>query len=445
MSEGSQRGTPYAPHDPSEVEAMLDAVGAGSVEDLFDVPEAVRFSDDFGIEPRGEREVRERLRTTLGHNDDLVEFLGRGHYDHYVPSIVDHLADRSEFLTSYTQYQPEVAQGFLQALFEYQSILVELTGLPVANCSLYDAATAIGEAALMAARVEEGSRVLVPDLLREERREVLENYVAGPDLTVESYGSDDGNADVDDLADALAEAGDDAVMVYVESPNDRGAIEEEAAAVADLAHDHGALACLGSDPVALALLAEPAGLGVDVVVGDAASLGLHTSFGMGLGLFATREEYLRQVPGRLVGASEDATGRRAYTLTLQTREQHIRRERATSNICTNQAWLALRTAIHAAWLGPDGLVDLAERCVELPRDLAARLDEVGGVRAPVHDRHHFREFVAHTDQPARAVAADLQAEGVAVHAVGEHELQICVTDTNADRVDDLVEAVEVAA
>jgi len=421
---------------------MLAAVGVDDVEDLFDVPAAVRFDDEFDIEAHGEREVRQELAGLLAHNADLVEFLGRGHYDHYVPSIVDHLADRSEFLTSYTQYQPEVAQGFLQALFEYQSIVVELTGLPIANCSLYDAATALGEAALMAARVADGSRVLVPDLLREERRSVLENYVAGPGLSVEAYGSDDGNADLDALADGLD---DETVMVYVESPNARGAIEESVAGVADLAHDHGALACVGSDPVALSLLSDPASLGADVVVGDATTLGLRTSYGMGLGLFAAREEHLRQVPGRLVGASEDATGRRAYTLTLQTREQHIRRERATSNICTNQAWVALRAAMHAAWLGPDGLVDLAERCVELPRDLAARLTEVPGVIAPHHDRHHFREFVAHTDQPAPAVAADLADAGFAVDAVGEHELQVCVTETNADHADDLVEAMEVAA
>ena len=442
MPSDASRGTPYAPHTEAEVEAMLEAVGADDVEALFDVPDAVRFSDEFGIPARGEREVRERLRKTLGHNDDLLEFLGRGHYDHYVPSLVDHLADRSEFLTSYTQYQPEVAQGFLQALFEYQSMLVELTGLDVANSSLYDAATALGEAALMAARIRDGGRVLVPDLLRAERRSVLENYVAGAGLEVESYPSEDGNADPDGLVDVVA---DDVVAVYVETPNARGAIEEDVAGVVDLAHDNDALACLGSDPVALSLLPEPASLGVDVVVGDASTLGLGGSYGMGLGLFATDDAFLRQVPGRLVGASEDATGRRAFTLTLQAREQHIRRERATSNICSNQAWVALRAAMHAAWLGPAGLVDLAERCVELPRDLAARLDPIGGVIAPLHDRHHFREFVVHTDQPASAVAEDLAVVGFALDSVGEHELQVCVTETNAEHVGALVTAMEDAA
>ncbi|PSP24455.1 glycine dehydrogenase, partial [Halobacteriales archaeon QH_10_65_19] len=206
-----------------------------------------------------------------------------------------------------------------------------------------------------------------------------------------------------------------------------------------------ALFCLGSDPVALSIIEEPASAGADVVIGDAASLGLPAAYGMGLGMFATRESFLRQVPGRLVGAGEDDSGRRAYTLTLQTREQHIRRERATSNICTNQAWVALRAAIHAASLGPGGLIDLASDCVSQAEELAAAVDEVSGVAAPVHDRHHFREFVAHTDQPAPAIAADLRDAGYAVHAVDDHLLGLCVTETNADATEDLVDTLEVVA
>ncbi|RBI64092.1 aminomethyl-transferring glycine dehydrogenase subunit GcvPA [halophilic archaeon] len=433
----SSAGSPYAPHTATETAAMLDAVGADSVEELFDIPRSVQFDGEFGIERRTEAQARRELRTMLGKNRDLTEFLGRGHYDHYVPSLVDHLSLRSEFLTSYTQYQPEVTQGFLQALFEYQSMLVELTGLEIVNASMYDHATALAEAALLAARVREtsGDRVLVPDYLLDDRRSVLQNYAAGPGLEVETYGTDDGNVDADALAAALDE---DCVMVYAENPTTRGTIEEHLDAVGDLAHDHDALFCLGSDPVALSLLQEPAAVGADVVVGDAATLGLPTSYGMGLGLFATREAFVRQVPGRLVGAGEDDDGNRAYTLTLQTREQHIRRERATSNICTNQAWVALRAAIHAAYLGPSGLLDLAEDCVTLARDLAERVDDVTGVQAPVHDRHHFREFVAHTDQPAAPIVEDLESKGFAVHDVGEHEIQVCVTDTNEHAVDEFV-------
>ncbi|WP_135534648.1 aminomethyl-transferring glycine dehydrogenase subunit GcvPA [Halostella pelagica] len=432
-------GSPFAPHTPDETEAMLDAIGADDVDELFDIPEAVRFDGEFGIEQRSERAVKRELRETFGDNDDLTEFLGRGHYDHYVPSLVDHLSLRSEFLTSYTQYQPEVTQGFLQVLFEYQSLLVELTGLEIANCSMYDAATALGEAATLASRVRatDGHRVLVPELLRDERREVLENYVAGTQMVVETVPSDDGNIDVEALADLVD---GDTVMVYAENPSVRGTVEEGLADIADIAHDNDALFVLGSDIVALSLLQKPSEVGADVVIGDASVLGLPTSYGMGLGLFATRDSFVRQVPGRLVGASEDEAGNRTYTLTLQTREQHIRKERATSNICTNQAWVALRTAIHAADLGPSGLVDLAETCVTEAQDLAERVDDISGVGAPVHDRHHFREFVARTDQPAPAIASDLETEGFAVHALSDHELQICVTDANARKADDLVAA-----
>jgi len=440
---GVTDGSPFAPHTAAETSAMLDAIGASDVESLFDIPETVRYDGEFGIEAHDEQGVRDSVAETLGNNDDLIEFLGRGHYAHYVPSLVDHLADRSEFLTSYTQYQPEVTQGFLQVLFEYQSMLVELTGLAIANASMYDHATALGEAALLAGRVgATGERVLVPDLIRAERRRVLENYVQGIGVEVATYPTTDGNVDVEGLK---AMANDGVELIYAESPNTRGVIEEHLDAVADIAHEHDALSCLGTDPVALALLERPADVGIDIVIGDAAALGLDTAYGMGLGMFACHEEYLRQVPGRLVGASEDSRGNRAYTLTLQTREQHIRRERATSNICTNQAWVALRTAMHIASLGAEGLLGLAEQCVDLPRTLAERLNGITGLQAPVHDRHHFREFVAHTDQPARAIADDLAAEGFAVHAVDEHELQLCVTDHNAHMMGDLVAELEVLA
>ncbi|MDS0259392.1 aminomethyl-transferring glycine dehydrogenase subunit GcvPA [Haloarcula sp. S1CR25-12] len=436
----TDESSPYAPHTPAETEAMLDAVGVDDVEALFDVPDSVAFDGDFGIPAHGEREARREAAKLLGRNDELTEFLGRGHYTHYVPSVVEDLSSRSEFLTSYTQYQPEIAQGFLQALFEYQSMLVELTGLDVANCSMYDEATALGEAATLSQRVRSvsGETILVPEHLRAGKRAVLENYADGPGLDIESYPMADGQADIEALAETVDT---DVAMVYAETPTVRGVVEERLADIGDLAEDNDALFCLGSDPVALSLLERPADVGADVVVGDAASLGTGTAYGFGLGMFATREEYLRQVPGRLVGASEDADGRRAYTLTLQTREQHIRKERATSNICTNQAWVALRAAMHAAWLGPDGLVDLAEDCVTRPRDLAARLDEVVGVQAPVHDGHHFREFVAHTDQPARAVVDDLAADGYGVHAIGEHLIQVAATEATAEAEEGFVGAV----
>ncbi|MEF8779893.1 MAG: aminomethyl-transferring glycine dehydrogenase subunit GcvPA [Haloferacaceae archaeon] len=432
-------GTPFAPHTPSDVEAMLEAVGAADESELFDIPEEVAFDGKLDIEAREESAVVTEVGRLFERNDDLTEFLGRGHYSHYVPSVVDHLSLRTEFLTSYTQYQPEITQGFLQALFEYQSILVELTGLEVANCSMYDAATALGEAATLASRLRaiSGDAVLVPEHLRDGKRSVLENYCDGAGLSVEAYPMRDGAADVDALSDRV---GDDVAAVYAENPTVRGVIQEELDAVGDLADAHDALFVYGTDPVAMALLEEPAALGADVVVGEADALGMPTSYGMGLGLFATREDYLRQVPGRLVGAGEDANGDRAYTLTLQTREQHIRKERATSNICTNQAWVALRAAMHAALLGPTGLLDLATDAVENAETLAGRIDDVPGFEAPVHDRHHFREFAVRSDRPATDVVEDLESAGFAIHAVDEHLLQVCVTETNEAAVDDLVAA-----
>lgn len=431
--------SPYTPHSREDVEQMLGEVGVASVEELFDVPQELRYEGGFDVEAKSEKETVEHVSKLLEENDDVVEFVGGGHYSHYVPSVVDHLADRSEFLTSYTQYQPEVSQGFLQALFEYQSLLVELTGLEVANASVYDAASALGEAALMAARVESGSRVLVPDDLYRGRRSVLENYVEGAGLNVEGYPTERGNADVDALEELVD---DDVVFVYLESPNRCGAVEERASEVGGLSDDVDAVFCVGSDPVALALLEPPAAVGADVVVGDASVLGVSAAYGMGCGFYVTREEYVRQVPGHLVGAAPDADGRRAYTLTLQTREQHIRRERATSNICTNQAWMALRAAIHASLLGPEGLVDLAERCVELPHDVASRFDEVDGVTAPAFDRYYFREFVAEVDGDAEKVAGDLLERGYVVGVDSGSRLRVCVTEVNEDEVDGLVDALE---
>jgi glycine dehydrogenase subunit 1 len=437
---------PYVTHSGAERAAMLEAVGVADPDELFDIPDAVRFDDDYGIEGRSEREARAAVEGLLDESADLTEFLGGGHYDHYVPSVVDRCSTRAEFLTSYTQYQPEITQGFLQALFEFQSLVVELTGLGVANCSMYDRATALGEAALLADRVRasSGETVLVPDDLPDRVRSVLDNYTDGPGIAVDTYPTADGTIDVDALADRID---DEVSLLYAATPNARGILEPDLDAVGDLAADHDALFCVGSDAVALSVLEPPASYGADVVVGDAGVLGLPTTYGMGLGLFACREDFLRQVPGRLVGAGEDAAGNRAYTLTLQTREQHIRRERATSNICTNQAWLALRAAIHAAWLGPSGLVDLAEECVTGIAETCERIDALDGFTAPVYDGHHFREALVDTEVPAADVVDACRDAGVALRTVedgGRERLAVCVTDTNREHVPELIDALAAA-
>ncbi|RYJ08387.1 aminomethyl-transferring glycine dehydrogenase subunit GcvPA [Halogeometricum borinquense] len=434
------RGSPFTPHDQDDVDLMLDAIGADDIEDLFDIPDAVRFDGAFGIEGASEQAVTQRLQRTLGRNSDSTEFLGRGHYSHYIPSVVDHLSLRSEFITSYTQYQPEVSQGFLQVLFEFQSLVTELTGMDVANCSMYDAATALGEAATLADRVREasGSVILVPDYLRAERRAVLDNYTDGSDLSVREFPTEDGMVHPETLRQSLDE---DVLLVYLENPTPEGIIEEHLIEVGSIVDEVESLLCIGSDLVALSLLQNPGTVGADIVVGNAGILGLPAAYGMGIGIFACRDDFLRQIPGRLVGASRDSAGDRTYTLTLQTREQHIRRERATSNICSNQAWVALRTAIHAMYLGPDGLTALADRCTRLPAQVASELDQIEGVSAPATQAYHFREFKAEVEKDASEVVSELASEGFVVHELNEQTIQICVTETNEHRIDDFVEAV----
>ena len=443
VSHHTNFGTPYAPHDEEDKKAMLDAIGVADVEELYSLPSELQYDGSFGIEPRSEQRTIQEVSSLLQHNEDVIEFLGRGHYTHYVPSLVDHLSDRSEFLTSYTQYQPEVSQGFLQALFEYQSVFSELTGLPVVNCSLNDPATALGEAARMAARVRaaDGDTILIPETLPDRQHEVLHTYVDATGISVQSYAYDDG---VTDPAAIEEHVDEDILMIYTPSPTILGTIEPSLEQIGNLASNNDALFCVGSDPVALSILESPASVGADIAIGNAGVLGMQTSYGFDVGFFATRDDFIRQLPGRLVGATTDADNNRAYTMVLQTRLQHIRRERATSNICTNAAWAALRSVMHAAMLGPQGLVNLASTCIEAPKQLADELDAIQGIDAPVHDQHHFREFVCRTEKSAAHIADQLLDEGCAVHVIDDHQIQICVTDMNREHSDKLVSAVKQA-
>ena len=439
MVESTNDGSPYAANDAENVEEMLAEIGVQDIEELFDIPESVRFDGEFGIDGGTEQTVKREVKEIASKNSDLSEFLGRGYYSHYVPSLVDHLSLRSEFITSYTQYQPEISQGFLQVLFEYQSIVSELTGMDVANCSMYDAATSLGEAATLADRVRDasGSEVLIPDYVRDGHVQVLENYTQGADIEIKRLQSTNGMIDPSTVEQAL---NDETLLVYVENPTVEGVIEEHLIELGEMLAEKETLFCVGSDLVALSLLQSPGEVGADIVVGNGGVLGLPNSYGMSMGIFACSEDFLRQIPGRLVGSSEDADGNRAYTLTLQTREQHIRRERATSNICSNQAWVALRSAIHATCLGPDGLVSLANQCTDLPAKLAEQIDSIEGVSAPVHDAYHFRDFKAEVDTDASEVAAALSERGFAVHELDTDTIQISVTEQNKHMIDEFVTA-----
>ncbi len=403
----------YVPHSAADVAAMLATVGARTVEDLFaEVPEAVRLRRPLDL-PAGVTEVEllAELRVLAARTtpaSELVSFLGAGVYDHHIPAIVDAIVGRSEFQTAYTPYQPERSQGALQSIFEFQTAICELTGMEVANASMYEAGTALAEASFLAGAQTRRGRVLVSDGVHPEYREVLltESAAYGPRPVAVRLAP---GARTD--GEALRAAVDaDTAAVVVQQPNFFGALEDVGEA-ARLAHEAGALLVVVADPVALGMLEAPGALGADVVVGEAQALGNAMSYGgPGLGFMAVSAKLMRRLPGRLVGETRDLDGRRGFVLTLQTREQHIRREKATSNICSNHALNALAALVHLAWLGKNGLPELAETCLRRAAYLRDRLLALPGVTAftegPV-----FREFALRLPLPAKDLVDALVPRG----------------------------------
>jgi glycine dehydrogenase subunit 1 len=378
---------------------MLAAIGAKSVDELFsDVPEAIRLNEALRLPPALDeaglwRKLRE-LAAKDANFQDHIYFLGAGCYDHFIPMTVDAVLSRSEFYTAYTQYQPEVAQGYLQALWEYQGMISELTGLPVSNASLYDGATALAEAAMMAAAEKKRNTVLVPDTLHPHYRELLATYAIDRGIELRSLGYLDGVTDLA-KAEAALSAGDVAALI-IPSPNFFGAVEDVAAA-AELAHKAGALAIVVADPVSLALLEAPGKQGADIVVGEGQPLGIAASFGgPGLGFFATTEKLMRKMPGRIVGETHDTAGRRGFVLTLQAREQHIRREKATSNICSNQALCALAAAVYLSSVGKEGFRKVAELSLQKAHYALERITALPGY-SRVFAAPFFKEFVVRAE------------------------------------------------
>jgi glycine dehydrogenase subunit 1 len=395
-----------------EEDEMLRALGLSSVDQLFaDIPAGVRV-DGLPL-PNGlsESEVVDRVTDILAKNRvgrDLPTFLGAGLYDHFVPASVRAIASRSEFATSYTPYQPEMSQGILQALFEYQSMICELTGMDGANTSMYDGSTALGEAALMAARMTGKREIVVPRAMHWERRQVLENYGRGPGLRYKEVPFDRDTGRIDS---ALLEAavGPDTAAVYVESPNFLGVFER----LDEIRDSVSSLLIVGVNPLSLAVARPPGDFGTDIVIGEGQALGNAVAFGGPLlGIFACREEHIRRMPGRVIGMTRDAEGRRAFCMTMQSREQHIRREKAMSNICTNETLLAVASAAYMSVLGANGLRRVATENIERARTLAARIAKVGGFHAPVFSGPHFNEFVVRTEVPYEHVHRSLLARGV---------------------------------
>jgi glycine dehydrogenase subunit 1 len=445
----------YVPHTDQDRAEMLAVIGVERVEDLFhDVPTACRFPGLELPEPLSEMELMAELQAMSEENldvDHYPSFLGAGVYNHYVPSLVDQVISRSEFYTAYTPYQPEISQGTLQSIFEYQSMVCALTGMEVANASHYDGATATAEAVIMALNVARGKRkkVILSPGVHPEYRAVVRTYLQGMDLEIVG---DDGGLDTK-LEDLAALLDKDTACLVVQNPNFFGQIEELEALAQDV-HAVKALLIVAADPISLGLLKPPGAYNADIVVGDGQGLGNGLNYGGPyLGYFACRQKDVRKMAGRLVGQTVDADGKRGFVLTLSTREQHIRRERATSNICTNQALNALATAVHLAALGPRGLGTLARLCYHKAHYAAGRIGELEGYQV-VAAKPFFQEFVVRCPMPAQKLNDYLLAEWgiVGGYDLGrdyqglEDHMLLCVTEViSRDEIDALVEALAEAA
>ena len=439
----------FLPHTPADVAEMLARIGVADVAELFaPVPEDVKLERGLDVpsalsEPELAAHMAE-LAARSTHGRGLICFAGGGAYDHHVPAAVGALAGRAEFATSYTPYQPELSQGVLQAVYEFQSLICEIYGMDVSNASLYDGANSLVEAVNLAVRSTRRERVLVSSGVHPHYRAVLKTYTSGLGLDIQELPVGE-----DGRCDAGAVEADGAAAVVVASPNFFGLIED-VAALADRAHDAGALLVCVSDPTSLGVLRSPGELGADVAVGEGQSLGNLLSYGgPDVGLFATKLDLVRQVPGRIAGETLDADGRRAYVLTLQAREQHIRRAKATSNVCTNQTLMAIAAAVHLSWLGPQGLARLGEICVRRTAATAQRLAGIAGCRIRF-ERPHFKEIVLETPIPGRELVRSLARRGVlAGPALGtwypelDNCLLLAVTERRtASDIDTLVEAIE---
>jgi len=434
---------------------MLETIGASSFEKLLaPVPMHLRLQRllDLG-EPQSEYQIARQFEALAALNDvpgKFTSFLGAGSYDHFVPAAVDHLSFRSEFYTAYTPYQAEVGQGTLTTIFEFQSMLAELTGMDLANASLYDGASALAEAGLLAASVTGKSKIVVAGPLHPNYAQVLSTYCRGQGIEVVADPSPDGTINRGWVRDALPGA----AAVVAQSPNFFGIVEDLSGVFAD-ARAQDAKAIQVFLPHALPLYKTPADMGADLAVSEGLSLGSPPSFGgPALGLFTSRLEFVRHIPGRLVGETVDRNGKRAFVMTLRTREQDIRREKATSNICTNQALLALRATIYMSLLGPQGMREVAEQCLEKAHYLAAHLSSRKGFRLP-YKGPFFQEFVVETPRPAWEVIAQARLKNVLPGVdltrfpelqAGTNRLLVCVTEkhTRAD-LDHLVEVLEGAA
>ena len=400
---------PFLSLTDADRDAMLDAVGVSSVDELFqDIPESVRFERELDLEPAlSEPELLDHLGALAArnvHTGQELSFLGAGIYDHYVPAIVDAMLARGEFLTAYTPYQPEMSQGVLQAIFEYQTAICELTGMDVSNASGYDGTTVAADACYVAKHVTGRSKVVLSEATNPQVRQVVKTYAPGFGLDVVEVPHRGGATDPDELRSAA----EDAAAVIFQQPNFFGVLEP-APDLAAAANDAEALAVAHVDLVSLGVLEAPGAYGCALAIGEGQSAGNYQAYGgPHYGFLAAKEEFTRRLPGRIIGETTDEDGERAFVLTLQTREQHIRREKATSNITTNQTLLAVAGLVHLSWLGPQGLREVGESCMALAEYAKERL----GLPLLFPERATFKEFAVRTGRNSRDVIRDAREQGI---------------------------------
>jgi probable glycine dehydrogenase [decarboxylating] subunit 1 len=432
----------FFPHTEEDVEQMLSRIGIGSLDDLYkEVPEEIRFRRNYHLpEAMSEQEIRNFFRELGSKNQQLTIFAGGGVYDHYTPSIIPHLVARSEFLTSYTPYQAEISQGTLHYIFEFQSMMAELTGMPISNASMYDGSTATAEAALMAvASAKKADRVLVSQTVDEKILAVIKTYAHFQSIRVDVVEAEEGVTSRSALVDELKQGG--VAGVIVQQPNRYGIVEDYEG-WADICHNEKALFIMNANPVDLALLRTPGELGADIAVGDGQSLGIPMSFGgPSVGYMCCTEKLMRKMPGRIVGKTVDNKGQRVFVLTLQAREQHIRREKATSNICSNQSLMALFVTIYLSVMGKEGLKEAAQMSCDGAHYLYDQLIESGHF-TPAFNQPFFNEFCVKYDGDVDVLQQQLLQRGILGGIkIDRHTVMFAVTEKHTkEDIDQLVQS-----
>ncbi|WP_445505768.1 aminomethyl-transferring glycine dehydrogenase subunit GcvPA [Niallia sp. 03091] len=440
----------YLPMTQEDQQAMLKSTGVDSVDELFtDIPEKIRFQGEYKIKPaKSESALLKELNKLAQKNMDAksnVSFLGAGVYDHYTPVIVDHVISRSEFYTAYTPYQPEISQGELQAIFEFQTMICELTGMDVANSSMYDGATALAEAGMLSAGFTRRKKILISSAVHPEAKEVVKTYAKGQYIEVVEVPHKDGITDIDQLKELIDE---NVASVMIQYPNFFGRIEP-LKELEELIHSNKAMFVISSNPLALGVLTPPGKFNADIVVGDAQPFGIPAAFGgPHCGYFAVTSKLMRKVPGRLVGQTVDEEGKRGFVLTLQAREQHIRRDKATSNICSNQALNALAASVAMTALGKNGVKEMAVANLQKAHYAKTKLKEAGFQIE--FDGHSFNEFVIKCKAPVSNINKSLLQKGIiGGYDLGrdfdglDHHMLVAVTELRTkEEIDEFVNELE---